>query len=193
MELKRNVPILAENAFETKRAVCETIGANVNKSGKRKRAFGADWRKTKRIKMELQQVDLFIKQIDEVCKQEGISEPKVPVNQTIDDLIADIDKAINEAQNIMKAMFGDEKDLAPNLKLEMKKETAMKPIKINEEKSKKMKPLVSPLPKKIEFKPDKPCDSVARVGMKRKTPEEKTPIAVEKPKKKFKFIPVSFP
>jgi len=192
--MKRNVPILAENAFETKRAVCETmIGANVGESGKRKRGFGEDWRETKRIKMELQQVDIFIKQIDEVCKQEGISEPKVPVNQTIDDLIADIDKAIIEAQNVIKAMFGDEKDHAPNPKLEMKKETAMKPIKIDEERSKKMKPLVSPLPKKIEFKPDKPCDPVTRVGMKRKTPEEKTLVAEEKPKKKFKFIPVSFP
>jgi len=90
-------------------------------------------------------------------------------------------------------MFGDQKDLAPNPKLEMKKETAIKPMKIDEEKSKKMEPLVSPLPKKIEFKPDKPCDSVTRVGMKRKTPEEKTPTAEEKPKKKFKFIPVSFP
>ena len=193
--MTRYVLVFVENAFQTKRPACESlIGTNVSETRKRKRAIGEDWRKTKRIKMELQQVDLFIKQIDEVCKKEGISEPKVPVNQTIDDLIADIDKAIDEAQTVMKAMFGDEKDDAPNPKLEMKKEIAINPIKIEEEKSKKMKPLVSPL---VVFKSEKPCASVARVDIKRQTAvtEKKTraPIAEEKPKKKFKFIPVSFP
>jgi len=191
--MTRYVLVFVENAFQTKRPACESlIGTNVSETRKRKRAIGEDWRKTKRIKMELQQVDLFIKQIDEVCKKEGISEPKVPVNQTIDDLIADIDKAIDEAQTVMKAMFGNEKDYAPNPKLEMKKEIAMNPIKIEEEKSKKMKPLVSPLVEKIVFMPDA---SVARVDIKRQTTEKKTqaPIAEEKPKKKFKFIPVSYP
>jgi len=193
MKMKRGVPVLSVNAFETRKASCEPkIAANVRETSKRKRGLGEDWRNTKRIKMELQQVDLLIQQIDKVCKTEGISKPKVPDNKTIDDLIADIDKAIAEAKNIRQALFGDEKGFAP--KPEIKKEIAIKPVKIEEEKF-KMKPSVSPLTKKIFMEAEKPCAMVAKVAVKRKAPEEKTqaPRAEEKPKKKFKLIPVSFP
>jgi len=208
------VSVLAVNAVDTRRTVSEAITtSNVQSTSKRKRYFGEDWRRTKRIKMELQQVDLFIKEIDDVCKEEAISEPTVPVNQTIDDLIADIDKAIAEAKTFMKALFGDEKAHATELKAEMKKDFAIKPIKIaeensqnievfamkpiknEEEKSKKMKPLVSPLPTKIQFEPGNACSMVTKVAVKRKAPEVKTPSQriEEKPKKKFIFLPVSFP
>jgi len=195
MKMRRGVPVLSVNAFETRKASCKpTIAANVSETSKRKRGLGEDWRNTKRIKTELQQVDLLIQQIDEVCKKEGISKPKVLDNKTIDDLIADIDKAIAEANTTRKALFGDKKGLASNPKPEIKKEFAKEPVKIEEEKF-KMKPSVSPLTTKIFIEAEKPCAMVAKVAVKRKAPEEKkqAPMAEEKPKKKFKFIPVSFP
>ena len=91
-------------------------------------------------------------------------------------------------------MFSDEKGFAPNPKPEIKKAFAKEPVKIEEEKF-KMKPSVSPLTKKIFMDAEKPCAKVAKVAVKRKAPEEKTqaPMTEEKPNKKFKFIPVSFP
>ena len=121
MDMRQEVPILAVKAFATSNAFCEpTIATNVGETSKRKRGFGEDWRNTKRIRMELQQMDLFIKQIDEVCKKDGISKPKVPDNKTIDALITGIDNAIAEASTTRKALFGDEKGLASNPKPEIK-------------------------------------------------------------------------
>jgi len=100
MGMNRKMTILhvSVNSLESRRSFCESkIATNASGTNKRKRAFDEDWRKTKRIKIELQQVDLFIKQIDDPCK-EGISEPKVPDNKSIDDLIADIDTTTSKAQ-----------------------------------------------------------------------------------------------
>jgi len=71
--------------------------------------------------MELNQMDLFVKQIDEVCITEGIRKPNVPDNMTIDDLIADIGKAIAETKIMKVALFGHVKAHPLESKLEMKK------------------------------------------------------------------------
>ena len=69
----------------------------------------------------------------------------------------------------------------------------MEPTKID--KKFRMKQVVSPLPKKIMFEFERSGAPTSKMATKRRAPEEKTqaPMASEKPKKKFKFIPVSFP
>jgi len=122
MEVTREVSILALNAFETRSAFNQSkIGTNVGQTRKRTRAFDNEWVKTKRAKLELNQVDPFVNQIDEVCNTEGIRKPNVPDNMTIDDLIADIDKAIAEKKIMKDALLGHEKAHPLDPKLEMKK------------------------------------------------------------------------
>lgn len=117
---------------------------------------------------------------DDSSNEGGSSELKVPDIKSIDDFIAGIDGVIADAQSFMKAMFGENNSITPEPNTERKNEFATKPIKIKKELVKQVS---------LVFVP------IARTAIKRRAAEEKTqaPLVEEKPKKKFKLIPVSFP